>query len=478
MWLNFILWLLLCINFLLLKNLDFYEDEKESQPNFILFIADDVSWDGFGCTGNTLVKTPNIDKFASEGLVFKNAYLTASSCSPSRCSIISGKYPHSNGAPELHLPLPESQIPFPLLLKENGYHTVLAGKSHIGKAAQRAFNVHVEGKKANGPGGEENWVKFLKERPKDKPFLMWYAAYDAHRPWSTDIEIAEYKTTDVEVPPYFADTPETRQDIVNYYNEISRFDYYVGEVRKELEEQEILENTVIIIMADNGMAFPRCKTRVYDSGMKTPFVVYSSKEIKDKGGESISLISAIDIAPTVLQLANINPPKDYQGTSFLPILNNRFAETKEVVFADHNWHDYEAHERMMRTKDFMYILNSRPNLTNCGSADSKGSPTQAALNALWVKGKLSAAQTDVFITPRPLEELYSLKNDSLQLINLASDPKFQKVLDKMRKDLRQWQVDTGDTTPENMTGDWRDRDTGKKLESFGIRGEAPGKKVK
>ena len=100
----------------------------KAQPNFVLIVADDISWNDFGCYGNEVVKTPNIDMLAQEGLCFTNAFLTASSCSPSRCSIISGKYPHSNGAAELHTPLPESEIPFPLLLKENGYYTAQAGK--------------------------------------------------------------------------------------------------------------------------------------------------------------------------------------------------------------------------------------------------------------------------------------------------------------------------------------------------------------
>lgn len=466
-----------CIFIILSCSNEKQESQKEEeQANFIVFIADDVSWDSFGCTGNKTVKTPNIDRFASEGLLFKNAYLTASSCSPSRNSILSGKYPHSNGAPELHMPLPESEIPFPLLLKENGYHTVLAGKSHIGKAAQRAFDIHMTGKKINGEGGEAQWVRLLKDRPKNKPFFMWYASYDAHRKWSTDISIAEYDPLEVEVPPYFIDDGATRMDIVHYYKEISRFDHYIGEVRKELENQGVLDNTMIIIMSDNGMAFPRCKTRVYDSGMKTPFVVYSPKEIDKKGMSTSSLISSIDLAPTILEYAKIDVPKAYQGVSFSPILKNNSAETRESVFADHNWHDYEAHERMMRTKDYMYILNSRPNLTNCGPADSKRSPTQAALNEGYKRGELSVAQADVFVSPRPKEELYDMSNDSLQLLNLASVPKYEHVLNEMRFALKKWREETGDSTPEELTKDWFDRETGEKLEVFDLRerGEIPG----
>ena len=105
--------------------------EPEKRPNIVFIIADDVSWEDIGCYGNPVVKTPVIDRLAAEGIRFDNAYLTASSCSPSRTSIISGRYPHNTGAAELHTPLPENQVPFPLLLKESGYYTLQAGKTHF-----------------------------------------------------------------------------------------------------------------------------------------------------------------------------------------------------------------------------------------------------------------------------------------------------------------------------------------------------------
>ena len=449
--------------------------KAQEKPNFVFIIADDVSWNDIGCYGNEIVKTPNIDLLAKEGLQFTNAYLTASSCSPSRCSIISGKYPHSDGAAELHTPLPEDEIPFPLMLKENGYYTAHAGKWHLGPNVYKAFDIYTDNNGFNnGDGGEDNWVPFLKDRPKDKPFFFWLASYDAHRPWGADNFQITHNPLEVDVPIYFADTPETRQDIASYYNEIGRFDYYIGKVREELEKQGVLENTVIIVMADNGRPFPRCKTRVYDSGMKTPFVVFWPKGIKSKGIRTESLVSAIDVAPTILELAGIDHPKGYQGKSFVPVLENPFAETRTAVFSEHNWHDYEAHERMIRTKEFLYVLNARPNLTNCGPADSKRSPTQYALNQVRDEGKLTPAQADIFMVPRPSEELFDVKNDPLQLLNLASVPKYQKDLKEMRRLLKNWQFNTGDTTPEDLTPDWFDRETGEQLKIKRDRGTMPG----
>jgi N-sulfoglucosamine sulfohydrolase len=233
--------------------------------------------------------TAIIDKLASEGMCFTNAFLTASSCSPSRCSIISGKYPHCNGAAELHVPLPPNEITFPLLLRETNYYTAQAGKWHMGPSAHRAFDRYTDGNGSNnGDDGENNWVKFLKERPKEKPFFLWLASHDAHRPWGADTFKITHDPSKIIIPPYLADAPETRRDIASYYNEIGRFDYYIGKVREELEKQGVLDNTVIIVIGDNGRPFPRCKTRVYDSGMQTPFVVFWPKGIKSKFGKQLA----------------------------------------------------------------------------------------------------------------------------------------------------------------------------------------------
>ena len=216
----------------------------QEKPNFVFIIADDIGWNDIGCYGNEVVKTPNIDKLSAEGLRFTNAFLTTSSCSPSRCSIISGKYPHSTGAAELHTPLPESQVPFPLLLKENNYYTAQAGKWHMGPAPHRAFDRYTDFDKSDhndgyidSDGGENYWVQFLRERPKDKPFFFWLASHDAHRPFTADTFKITHDPAKIKVPIFLADTPETRQDLASYYNEIGRFDYYVGKVMEELRQR-------------------------------------------------------------------------------------------------------------------------------------------------------------------------------------------------------------------------------------------------
>ncbi len=447
---------------------------KGKQPNIILIIADDVGWNDLGCYGNTEVYTPNIDRMAGEGIRFTNTYLTASSCSPSRTSIISGRYPHNTGSAELHTPLPPEVAIFPELLQQAGYYTAQAGKWHMGDAARRGFDIIHDNGKENGDGGEALWLSSLRERPKEKPFFMWFAAIDAHRPWGPNDFSGKNDPNKITPPPYLANTENTKEDLAKYYDEITRFDDYIGKVEAELKSQGVLDNTIIIIMADNGQPFPRSKTRVYDSGMKTPFVVKWNEGLSRKGAVSSSLISVIDIAPTLLELLGAEVQPGFQGKSFAKVLKDPASKFRNYVFSEHNWHDYEALERMVRTKDYLYVLNLRPNLSNPGPADSNKSPSFQDLKDIRDAGELTAAQAEIFMTPRPAEELFDCSKDPMQLVNVASLSEYQTHLKDMRQVLQQWRKETFDNSPENITKDWYDRETGDPLDVEKARGEMPG----
>ena len=248
---------------------------------------------------------------------------------------------------------------------------------------------------------------------------------------------------------------------------------------QELKRQGIEKNTLIMIMTDNGRPFPRSKTRVYDSGMKTPFIVKWDEGILRPGSISKSMVSVIDIAPTLLEIAGVKYPAEFQGRSFATLFEKPEFNFRQYVFSEHNWHDYEAHERMVRSKNFMYVLNSRPNLSNHGPADSNNSPSFTDLKDLRNKGKLSHAQNDIFIVPRPYEELYDCDKDPLQMLNVASLPEYQQELKALRATLANWRKETKDDTPENLTKDWFDRETGKPLgKDKQTRGQMPGIKAK
>ena len=443
----------------------------------VFIIADDVSWDDFGCYGNRDVKTPNIDQLASQGIRFTNFFLTASSCSPSRNSIITGCYPHNTGAAELHTEPPLDMVSFPEVLKQQGYYTAQSGKFHMGKYARRGFDLVNDGENI-GDGGEEMWIETLRKRPVEKPFMMWFAALDAHREWGPNSFSGTHDPAKLTPPFYLVDSEETKIDLANYYDEIARFDHYVGLVVAELKKQKVLENTIIIVMADNGRAFPHSKTRVNDRGMKTPFIAFWPDGIGTKPRVCASLVSAIDIAPTLLELASANVPETIQGVSFRALLKNPEKSFRNYVFAEHNWHDYEAHERMVRTKEYSYILNSRPKLTNLGPADAVGSPSFKDLATGYEKGNLSDEQAEIFLQPRPTEELYQNSSDPNQFKNLAVHPEFQNKLVELRQVLKNWMAETADNIPENLTPDWYEKLPGYvKTTHHGQRGEMPGKKT-
>ncbi|QDT99009.1 sulfatase family protein [Gimesia aquarii] len=462
-------WLCFLFSLILLNQSAFAEDKTSpTRPNIILIFADDVSWNDLGCYGHPTIRTPNLDRLAKEGLRFDNAYLTTSSCSPSRCSVITGRYPHNTGAPELHTPLPQSQVLFPQLLRDSGYYTVISGKQHMGNYALTAFD-HVS--KGKGPGREADWVPILKKRPKDKPFFCWFASVDAHRAWQASKEYKPHQPSEVVVPPYLIDSPETRRDLAQYYDEISRIDFFTGKILDELKTQGIDDNTLILFFADNGRPFPRCKTRLYDSGIKTPMMIRWPAVVKPET-VSKSLVSSIDIGPTVLELAGVPIDPRIQGVSFQKLLTQPDAITRDYAFAEHNWHVFKAHERMVRSGDWLYIRNAWPEQRNL-CVESIDFPSGEILWQRFKAGKLNQYQQDVFLKPRPKEELYLVTEDPYQFNNLATKPEYADELARLRGVLNQWTEETGDTIPENPTLDRNQRPGAPKPPEFEHR-EMPG----
>jgi len=430
-------------------------------PNFVIFVADDMAWDDCGAYGNDAIRTPSIDRLAAEGMRFDRAFLTCSSCSPSRCSMLTGRYPHATDAGELHLPLPAEQVLFSTPLRKAGYYTAAVGKWHLGPKVESQFDLVKTG---GGPGGEQDWVGVLKNRPAEKPFFLWLAATDPHRGYSKGAVDPPHLAAKVIVPPIFPDTPEVRDDLALYYDEIARFDEYVGKVRVELERQQVLDNTLLLVISDNGRPFPRCKTTVYDDGVRTPFVVRFPPLVK-AGSISNSLVSTVDIAPTLLELAGQESLESFQGESFASVLKDPLEKTRDFVYAEHNWHDYRAFERGVRSERFCYVSNRLTGQPCTPPADAVNSPTYREMQRLYEAGTLSGPQSLVFQSPRPDEEFYDADADPHCLVNLAADPEFQKEIEKHRDALRNWQQKTEDVFPgiEKLTPDGFDRVTGDRL---------------
>lgn len=450
------------------------------RPNFVFMIADDQAWDDSGVYGNPKVRTPNIDRLAGQGMRFDNAFLTIASCSASRSSIITGRYPHNTDAEQLHWPLPGRHLTFVELLKHSGYYTAAAGKWHLGEEVKDRFDTVVEadvsgfqipsgadqdqGKfiqrmSGDARSGCDQWIPTLRGRPRDKPFFLWLAALDPHRPYDENIIPNPHKPEDVIVPPYLPDIPEVRKDLALYYDEITRLDTFVGAVMNELDAQGVADNTIILYISDNGRPFPRAKITLYDSGIKTPWIVRWPAGVKS-GSVSSSLVSSVDIAPTFLELAGVTGSSLFEGKSFAKILDNPKAKTRDFIYAEKHWHDYDDQCRAVRSERFKYIKNFYPDLPATPSADGVRSPTYRKTLALRAEGKLTAAQQNIFVQPRPTEELYNCRSDPHETVNLANDPKYKSELNRLRRAFAAWQRDTRDTIPPRRTPDEFDRETG------------------
>lgn len=448
-------------------------------PNFVVIIADDIGFRDLGCYGSANSRTPRLDGLADESLRLTNALLTASSCSPSRASIITGRYPHNNGpACELHKPIPWYLPSVTGVLREHGYYTALSGKNHMtwtnappdAADPPAPFDLIDNGDDKDAglqnTGGHGNWVKAIQNRPSDQPFMIWLASFDAHRDWDGDGQWDEakyglrHRGEDLELPAAFVDTPQTRADFASYLNEVTRFDYYVGEVIDELKREDLWSNTYLFVLSDNGRPFPRGKTRLNDDGMQT-FLFLSGPRLTTPGTVCDSLVSVIDIAPTIVELAGIERPRTFQGRSLVPLYTNASAEIRPYAFSEHNWHDYEALGRAVRDHRHLYIQNERPDLPSQGPADSVRSPTHQDLRAAVERGvDLTAAQADVLRSPRPQRELYDRSSDRLQTQNLIDVPQSELIQNRLAAALQRWREETGDSTPDQITPDKFDRDTG------------------
>ncbi|MEZ6088600.1 MAG: sulfatase-like hydrolase/transferase [Pirellulaceae bacterium] len=348
-----------------------------------------------------------------------------------------------------------------------------------------AFDSIDGGRGPNNSGGHANWVTVTRERPRDKPFFFWFASYDAHRDWDADGQWDAsafgpmHRAEDVIVPPFLIDDLPTRRDLASYYNEVTRFDYFIGEVVRELKDQDVFENTLIFVLADNGRPFPRAKTRLHDSGMKTALIAHWPAGMKQPAA-SDSLVSVIDIAPTVLSIADANVPETMQGVTMQPLFADPSTEVRKYAFSEHNWHDYEAHGRSVRDGRFLYIQNNRVDTAWQGPADSVRSPSHRQLRGQRDRQELSPAQQDVFLAPRPSEELYLTSADPHQLNNLIDDEAYADDVARLREVMAEWTQRTGDTVPEQISADAFDRETGESLKQAkqSYRGTTPGEERK
>lgn len=437
------------------------------KPNVLIVIADDWSLHA-GAYGDKYAQTPNFDRVAKEGVLFTNAFCVAPTCTASRSAILTGRYSHDlETAGNLWGLFPKKYASYPHLLEDAGYSSGYIKKGWgPGSYEQGAW--------ADNPAGwlQESFQEFFnKSREKNQPFCFWHGSHRPHRPYKKGIgEENGFDPAKVPVPAYLPNTAEVRGDLADYYYYVKKFDEELGEILDILEKSGELENTLILVTSDNGMPFPRSKSSLYDMGTNMPLAVMWKGKIK--GGQKITQsISQVDIAPTFLDAAGIAIPEDMQGESILPLLVKAKPFKSELVYTERERHAYRSREnngsypsRSIRNKDFLLIRNFRPDRWPGGSpvnpynqAKGYGDVDHGPSKEYILDNKDSAAVKPFFLRAfglRPEIELYDLAKDPNQFTNLAGNPKYAKVVEKMKNDLQQWMKKTRDPRALGETDIW------------------------
>jgi arylsulfatase A-like enzyme len=296
------------------------------------------------------------------------------------------------------------------------------------------------------------------------PFFMWIGFTDPHRPYEKDIIDNPQSADRVYVPPYLNDDLATRDDLAEYYNEIRRMDTQIGSYLKILRKRNLTDNTLILFFSDNGAPFPRAKGALYDSGIKTP-LIFAWPAVIQKGIVYEPLVSVIDLAPTLLEIAGLQISSAMQGTSIFPALKDPSLPGRTFLFSERNWHNCDEHMRSIRSKRYKLISNAYTELPFGSPSDISSSPSWKSLHALKNANQLNQSQSQIFQMPRPAWELYDLQSDPYEFTNLAAEPAYQDILKTLRNELERWRRETNDfSADERRRADNTDRFTGLKFD--------------
>lgn len=423
------------------------------RPNIVWIIVEDMS-PHFGCYGETTIQTPNVDRLAAEGTRFSQAFVTAPICSISRSALITGMYQTSIGAQhhrsgrgveKIHLP--ESVEPLPVLFQRAGYYTANGAWQANGKAIGKTdYNFEWDPSMYDGndwsgrEAGQPFFAQIQLHGGKYRDAANWRQQAAKLLPSLTD-------PTDVTLPPYYPNVPGLRDDWAGALDAVRYTDRQVGEILARLNQEHLLDSTVIFFITDHGISTARGKQFLYDEGTHIPFIVrgpgIAAGKVRD------DLIEHIDMAAASLVLAGIAIPKSMQGRNILAT----DYQPRDVVFAARDRADETVDRiRSVRSERYKYIRNfypQRPHLQPNNYKDHK--PCLIALRQARADGKLSDLQEKLLFSPmRPAEELYDLSADRWEMNNLASDPAHAAVLKEMRQGLDRWIEETNDhgRTPE------------------------------
>lgn len=437
---------------------------KES-PNIILFVSDDHGTDALGCYGNPIIKTPNLDKLASEGVRFTNAYCTSASCAASRSVILSGLYGHATGSyghvhDYHHFSTYDNVSSLSNRLSEAGYLTARIGKYHVAPESVYLFDEVLEADPRNTVEMADASKAILNS---DKPFFLYFCTDDPHRghpfnpePWDSpntfgnkkggykDVNQITYDPKDVMVPEFLPDTKETREEIAQYYQSVSRIDQGFGKLMEHLQESGKIENTIVFYISDNGMAFPGAKTTVYEPGIKLPCIIKDPTNSK-KGIVNDARISWVDLTPTILEMANVEyKSDDFHGKSFRKIIDNEKVEGWDKIYASHTFHEITMYYpmRVVIDGDYKLIWNVAYQLDYPFASDLWAASTWQAIyrNDIECFGHKTVKD----YMKRSEFELFDLSKDPNESTNLADNSDFKETLETMKAKMKDFQRKTKD----------------------------------
>jgi arylsulfatase A-like enzyme len=419
---------------------------KDRPPN-ILWVSFEDTNPFYGCYGDPVARTPNLDALAARGRRWPNCFSTAGVCAPARSAIITGLYPISAGTHHMRtththpaapaLPTPYSAVVphyvrcFTEYLRAAGYYCTNNVKTDY--QFEPPFTAWDELSR------EAHW----RNRPDpDRPFFAVFNPTRTHESgmWEQNCPEPTFDPADMVVPPYFPDTPKVREAMARMYTNIERSDAELGQLLGQLEEDGLAENTVVFHWSDHG-PMPRGKRWPYDSGVHVPMIVRWPGEI-EPGTMSERLVSTIDLGPTVLSVTGLDIPAHMQGTAFL---GERAGPPRDYVYMSRDRYD-ESYDmvRAVRDRRYKYILNLRPELPYLLWIPYRNRhPIVQEMWRLYLAGELEGPQLLMF-RPRPVEELYDTRDDPFEISNLAGDPGHAGELERLRGALEDWRAEVGD----------------------------------
>jgi len=444
-------------------------EETTKRPNILFAIADDASWKHFGAYGCNWVKTPTFDRVAKEGILFTKAYTPNAKCAPSRSCILTGRNSWQLEEAANHSPdFPAKFKTYAEALGDNGYWVGSVAKGWSpgnpgeieGKARELTgpkFDKHTLNpptKKINKNDYAKNFEDFLTQRPEGQPFCFWYGSTEPHRAYEygTGITVGNKKLNDVtEIPAFWPKVDSVRTDMLDYAFEVEYFDSHLDKMLKKLEEIGELDNTIIVVTADNGMPFPRIKGDIYEYSHHLPLAIMWGKGIKNPDRTVKDYVNFIDFAPTFLELADLTAEKAKMQPITGKSLTDIFYEEKETyanrdfVLVGKERHDVGRPDdqgypiRGIIRDNMLYLRNFETDRwpkgnPETGYLNTDGSPTKTVLlNTRRVKGEEKWWQLN--FGKRSSEELYNTVADPFCMNNLAENADYAELKTQLSQEM-------------------------------------------